>query len=138
MCRGLGTILQNLAEIGYDATYTTLDSKYFGVPHRRRRVYILAVRDGILPDADILKFNERDSEKLREEMEAVEKSFAWDFTKISGEQYPFAFFTRQRSDEFACCGVSSTILKRDYKDFTDVVVDSLGIRRVTPEERMLF
>lgn len=138
LCRGLETILQNLAEIGYDATYTTLDSKYFGVPHRRRRVYILAVRDGILPESDILKFTERDSEELREKMEAVEKSFEWDFTKVSEESYPFAYYTRQRSDEFACCGVSSTILKRDYKDFTDVVTDSQGVRRVTPQERMLL
>ena len=45
--RGLEVILQDLAEIGYDATWTLYDTRYFGKPQRRRRVYIVAVRDGI-------------------------------------------------------------------------------------------
>ena len=135
---GIEIVLSDLSKIGYDATWTTLDSQYFGVPQRRRRVYILAVRDGIPADSDIFRFNERNSAELRKEMEAVSKSRTWDFKERKGIKYPFAYYTRQRSDQFNCLGVASTLAKRDYKSFTDLVVDSEGVRRVTPQERLLL
>jgi DNA-cytosine methyltransferase len=136
--RGLEIILQDLAEIGYDTTYTTYDTKYFGLPHRRRRVYIIAVRDGIPAGAEIFDFVGRDSSEHRRKNELVNESFEWDFTKEPRVEHSFAFFTRQRSDQFAEAGLSSTLLKRDYKDFTDVVVEGGKVRRVTPSERMLL
>lgn len=36
------TILQGLAQLGYYAAWRVLDSQYFGVPQRRRRVFIVA------------------------------------------------------------------------------------------------
>lgn len=137
--RGLEIVLQDLAEIGYDATWTTFDSKYFGVPQRRRRVYILAVRDGIAADADIFKFNERNTEGHRSKVDAIGKSFEWDFTESGEEGEGFAFFTRQSNSEYACAGVSSALMKRDYKQFTDLVLEHDGsLRRVIPEERLLL
>ncbi len=136
--RGLEVILQDLAEIGYDTAYTTFDSKYFGVPQRRRRVYIVAFRDGIATNTDFFQLGERDSAEHVAKMELVDKSFEWDFTQVGRVQYPFAFFTRQRSDEFGCKGVSSALMKRDYKDFTDLVVQNGNVRRVTPTERLLL
>jgi DNA-cytosine methyltransferase len=136
--RGLETVLQDLAEIGYDATYTTFDSQFFGVPQRRRRVYILAVRDGILPESDIFELGKRDSEQLGREMAAIKEGSEWNFTQRDRKQYSFAYFTRQRSDQYSCCGVSGTLAKRDYKSYTDLVVDNHGVRRVTPQERMLL
>jgi len=136
--RGLNIVLQDLAEIGYDATWTTIDTQYVGLPQRRRRVYILAVRDGIPEGADIFDFEGRDSKQLREKMGAVKKSFGWDFTTSEGKPEEFAYYTRQRSDEFACCGVSSALLKRDYKDFKDVITQQGIIRKITPSERMLL
>ena len=134
--RGLEVVLQDIAEIGYDATWTMLDTKYSGKPQRRRRVYILAVRDGVPIYADIFRFAERSTNKHKQEMATIEKSFAWDFTQRAGKRKPFAFFTRQRSDQFACTGLSSTLAKRDYKSYTDLVVECGYIRRVTPQERM--
>jgi DNA (cytosine-5)-methyltransferase 1 len=134
--RGLEVVLQDIAEIGYDATWTMLDTKYSGKPQRRRRVYILAVRDGVPINADIFRFAERSTNKHKQEMATIEKSFAWDFTQGAGKRKPFAFFTRQRSDQFACTGLSSTLAKRDYKSYTDLVVEGGYIRRVTPQERM--
>ena len=136
--RGLEIILQDLAEIGYDSTYTTYDTKYFGLPHRRRRVYIIAVRDGIPAGSEIFDFAGRDSAEHRRKNELVNESFSWNFTQESGVKHPFAFFTRQRSDQFAEAGLSSALLKRDYKDFTDVVLEGGIVRRVTPSERMLL
>ena len=137
LSRGLNIVLRDLAEIGYDATWTTLDTQYFGLPQRRRRVYILAVRDGIRTNADPFQFAKRDTANCRRQVADIDKSRQWDFTTTKGIGYPFAYFTRQRSDEFAACGVASTITKRDYKSYTDLVVHEGKIRRVTPTERLL-
>jgi len=136
LSRGLNIILQDLAEIGYDATWTMLDTQYFGLPQRRRRVYILAVRDGIPEGTDIFRFVERSDSTIQRKTLHIEKSRPWNFE--SGEEggYPFAYFTRQRSDQFDCKGVASTIMKRDYKDFTDLILDSGGLRKLSIGERL--
>jgi DNA (cytosine-5)-methyltransferase 1 len=134
--RGLEIILQDLAEIGYDATYTTYDTKYFGLPQRRRRVYILAVRDGITIGSDVFNTRGRDTVEHRSKVAAVNEGFEWDFTESRRVANPFAFFTRQRSDQFSETGLSGTLAKRDYKSFTDLVVQGGYIRRVTPKERL--
>lgn len=138
--RGLEIILQHLAEIGYDAAYTLYDSKYFGVPQRRRRVYIVAVRDGIPDGADIFNFAERDirDESHKQKITSVNSSFEWDFTQGEGGTEGFAYFTRQRSDEFSEIGLASALLKRDYKSFTDLIVANGIVRRVSPTERLLL
>ena len=136
--RGLEVVLQDLAEIGYDATYTMLDSQYCGVPQRRRRVYILAVRDGISEGSDPFQFEERSTTKCRPSMESVKASFEWDFKQECEGSEAFTYLTRQRSDLFAECGVSSTLMKRDYKDFTDLIVSDKRVRKVTPKERLLL
>lgn len=43
-----GTLLHTLVEIGYGVGWRTLDSRFFGVPQRRRRVFIV----GALADGD--------------------------------------------------------------------------------------
>ncbi|AOQ26765.1 DNA methyltransferase [Vibrio phage S4-7] len=134
--RGLEIILQDLAEIGYDATWTTFDSKYFGVPQRRRRVYIVAVRDGIPSNTDMFEFGRRDLTQCREGLESFNESFRWDFEEGKGDKHTFTFYTRQRSNEFKETGLSGTLAKRDYKSFTDIVSHNNIIRRVTPRERL--
>lgn len=133
--RGLSSIFRSLAEIGYDATWTVLDSKYFGVPQRRRRVYILAVRDGIPTDTDIFELAGRNPTQLRPKMEAVTKGFTSHF-KENRSGRGMSYFTLQRSDSYAECGVSNTLLKRDYKSATDLVLEDGYLRRVTPTERL--
>jgi DNA (cytosine-5)-methyltransferase 1 len=44
--RDFGTLLGRLAELGYWWAYRILDAQYFGVPQRRRRVFILALHAG--------------------------------------------------------------------------------------------
>jgi DNA (cytosine-5)-methyltransferase 1 len=135
LSRGLSQILLDLAEIGYDATWTTFDSKYFGVPQRRRRVYIIAVREGIPADADIFEFGERDNAQLRSKMEIVNNQFAHNFAeKSTGRQ--LSYFTFQRSDSYSECGLSNTLAKRDHKSATDLVLDDGYLRRVNPRERL--
>lgn len=134
--RGLSTILGGLAEIGYDAAWTVYDSQYFGLPQRRRRVYIVAVRDGIPEGTDLFDLNGRSGKQCREQVESIDSQRQWHFEAREGEREETAFYTRQRSDEFSCTGLSSTLAKRDYKSFTDIVVSGDTIRRVTPKERL--
>ena len=137
--RGLSQVLQDLAEIGYDAAWTTYDSQFFGVPQRRRRVYIVAVRDGISTDADIFEINKRSTKECRQQVEYHKESRRGDIAPRKGKRQGFAFFTRQRSDEFNQCGLSGTLAKRDYKSFTDLVIGPDNeLRRVTPRERLLL
>lgn len=42
LANGLGTVLGELAEIGYDAEWNCLPAGAFGAPHRRDRVFVVA------------------------------------------------------------------------------------------------
>lgn len=41
-----GVVLDSLAERGYLASWRTLDAQHFGVPQRRKRVFVCAIADG--------------------------------------------------------------------------------------------
>ena len=43
--RDMGTVLRTLDELGYGWAYRVLDASYFGVPQRRRRVFIVGCAD---------------------------------------------------------------------------------------------
>jgi DNA (cytosine-5)-methyltransferase 1 len=42
--RDMGRLLQEMAELGYGVAWRVLDARHFGVPQRRRRVFILGLR----------------------------------------------------------------------------------------------
>lgn len=46
--RTLDTIVQTLNEIGYRVDFDVLNSKYFGVPQNRERIFIVAVREDLI------------------------------------------------------------------------------------------
>lgn len=48
--RDFAVVLDALESIGYQATWRVLDSRYFGVPQRRRRVFIVAARADVGAD----------------------------------------------------------------------------------------
>jgi len=134
---GLGRILQDLSVIGYDAAWTVIDSQYTGVPQRRRRVYILAVRDGIPRGTDIFKCGIRSSQSAKAAAKSIKESRTGVFESPVGEGQAVAYFTKQRSDEYNECGVGSTITKRDWKSNTDLILQKDGtVRGLTVEERL--
>jgi DNA (cytosine-5)-methyltransferase 1 len=106
---GLGRILHDLACIGYDSAHTVIDSQYTGVPQRRRRVYILGVRDGITEGADIFQNTGRSGQQTREAAKSVKEERRGVFKEAVGERKAIAYFTKQRTDEFNERGVASTI-----------------------------
>ncbi len=58
--RDFGTVLGTLADVGYGVAWRVLDSRFFGVPQRRRRVFVL----GALFDGDPRAAAERAGEVL--------------------------------------------------------------------------
>ena len=48
----LDVIVQTLNDIGYHVDFNVLNSKYFGVPQNRERIFIVALRDDIVEPAD--------------------------------------------------------------------------------------
>lgn len=50
--RGLGRVLGDLAEIGFDAEWSTLSACVMGAPHTRERLFIVAYPHSLRPQAD--------------------------------------------------------------------------------------
>jgi DNA (cytosine-5)-methyltransferase 1 len=50
--RTLDTIVKTLNEIGYTVDFNVLNSKYFGVPQNRERIFIVGVRDDLAEPND--------------------------------------------------------------------------------------
>lgn len=50
--RTLDTILHAMNEIGYTVDFNVLNSKYFGVPQNRERVFIIALRDDLVESSE--------------------------------------------------------------------------------------
>ena len=52
--KDFGIVLRTMAELGYSVAWRILDAQYFGVPQRRRRVFIVGRRAGGASPAEVL------------------------------------------------------------------------------------
>jgi len=109
--RDFGSILGGLVELGYGFAYRVLDAQYFGVPQRRRRVFVVGHLGDWRPAAAVLferhslQGNPPPSRKARE-------GAAGSATRC---------FDRQSSGEYGNSPVASTVASRDYKSASDLV-----------------
>lgn len=135
--RGLHRVLGDLASVGYDAAWTLFDTQFFGLAQRRRRVYIVAVRDGMPAGTDLFDCAERSGPRTAFRLRNLLERRDGDLEAREGERQWPAFASRIRSDRFVESAVSSTLAKRDHKSYTDLVIHACGaVRRVMPHERM--
>ena len=49
---GMGIVLQDLSELGYDAEWTCLSAAVFGAPHLRERIFLVAYPHGHIADGE--------------------------------------------------------------------------------------
>lgn len=56
--RDFGSIVGAMAELGYGIAYRVLDAQYFGVPQRRRRVFVVACLGDWRAPAEVLSLRE--------------------------------------------------------------------------------
>ncbi len=72
--RTFGAILRKMAECGYGLAYRILDARYFGVPQRRRRVFVVGYlgdwrpATAVLLDSESLQGNTSTRRKAGEEI----------------------------------------------------------------------
>jgi DNA (cytosine-5)-methyltransferase 1 len=110
--RDFGSFLGALVELGYGFSYRVLDAQHFGVPQRRRRVFVVGCLGNWESPAKVLFESEslcRDTKKIAKEKQ-----------KTTGKA--IQCFDRQRSDEYGESNIASTVAARDYKSATDLIV----------------
>jgi DNA (cytosine-5)-methyltransferase 1 len=129
-----------LAELGYGFSYRVLDAKHFGVPQRRRRVFVVGHLGDWRPSAKVLfesggVFGDiKKSRKAREDITSFTPSSFGNYGEgvgtlrqaggdLGGGSETLVTTNRLVAfGEYSTDGTASTLKARDYKDHTDLVV----------------
>ena len=121
-----GIILDQMAEAGAVALeWSVLDAQYFGIPQRRRRVFVIAIFDPVLANRcpnPLLPVSESLPGHLAKGKPA-RKSAASKTPESVGENG----FRMRGFEDYANDDRASAIKSRDYKDATDLVVENAPI-----------
>jgi DNA (cytosine-5)-methyltransferase 1 len=146
--RDMGTVVGTLDELGYSVAWRVLDAQYFGVPQRRRRVFIVGcLGDDWRSPAEILALVEGRTGYLAESKQKGKNSSektSRGSRVISGEivgtlqasDYKFPqqqqahenkiviqdSFRQRGFGDYSDDSLASALKARDYKDATDLVV----------------
>jgi len=124
--RDFALVLDAMAERGYRWSFRLLDSQHFGVPQRRRRVFVCAVADDdprAERIAEVLALGEGSggdsptSDPSWPDVAARARGRAPSSSGGDAVTYRMQAFGQYEGDGFA-----STLKKRDHKDATDLVV----------------
>ena len=154
--RDFGTVIGALAELGYRIGWRVLDAQHFGVPQRRRRIFIIATRVGTDALAEIL-FECESGGRNPETGDETRTDAAADIadgartgggigidivgaltSNMAGGGGGADDNTAQAGHlvarmvsfgEYEIDDVSSTLKSRDHKDATDLVVDAPVLMR---------
>jgi DNA (cytosine-5)-methyltransferase 1 len=125
--KDFGAFLGALAELGYGFAYRVLDAQHFGVPQRRRRVFVVGCLRDSRSAAEVLF----ESQGLQGNIESRAEDWEAEHTRrVKVRPFDMLGF-----GQYGRGLTSSTCKARDYKDATDLVVDTDGrVRRLTPVE----
>lgn len=119
-----GVVLSSLADIGaITQEYAVLDAQYFGVPQRRRRIFLVSIYDSAAsercpdPLLPLIQGSRGDFAKSRKARKDAARSASTSIDPGNGEGFRMLAFGHYADDDTA-----SAIKMRDYKDATDLVV----------------
>ena len=122
----MGAVIGTLADLGYVGSWRVLDAQHFGVPQRRRRVFIVARRAGdptscaeILFEPTSLRGNPASSRASGQETTGGAGEGAEVAGALTMATYRMNDFGGYAEDD----DTSSTLRARDYKAATDLVIE---------------
>ena len=116
------TMLRTLDELGYDAQWGILNTRFHGLPQNRERVYIVA------------NLRERSATKiLFERGDGITDKVARTQQSIIGDYYTKSGKTHQRSGVLNENSIAPCLIASDYKEPRMVKIGN-KVRRLTPKE----
>jgi len=130
--RDFGTFLTALGDIGYGFAYRVLDAQYFGVPQRRRRVFVVGCLGDWRSAGKVLFKPESLSgdpppSRAKGERLAPTVTTGPPFSRTGNERVEAEALVTYRKvshGEYTEDQGASTMLARDYKDATDLITFS--------------
>ena len=121
------TIIQTISELGYNVQWMVLNSKFFGVPQNRERVFIIgSIREE--PRPEILPFRESNEINNQKQQEQTARTITTSYYKQGQwEQYIMDLYNNKiHSDR------SPTLTEPHHNTLR--VRDGMKIRKLTPIE----
>jgi DNA (cytosine-5)-methyltransferase 1 len=126
-----GVVLSSMADIGaITQEYAVLDAQHFGVPQRRRRIFLVSIFDSSAsercpdPLLPLIQGSRGDFAKGRKARKDFARLAEGSIDPSNGEGFRMLAFGYYTNDDTA-----SAIKMRDYKDATDLVVPFVKSRR---------
>lgn len=126
-----GVVLSSMADIGaITQEYAVLDAQYFGVPQRRRRIFLVSIFDSAAsercpdPLLPLIQGSRGDFAKGRKARKDAARNAQAGIDPGNGEGFRMLAFGHYADDDTA-----SAIKMRDYKDATDLIVPFVKSRR---------
>jgi DNA (cytosine-5)-methyltransferase 1 len=121
--RDMAVVIEALVERGYRVGWRVLDAQHFGVPQRRRRVFIVGcLRDSGRTPEEILDISQSRAGYL-EASKSKGKDSAGKIADSAGNGGERRINRMQSFGQYEDDLVTSALKARDYKDATDLVVD---------------
>ena len=132
--RDFGSLLGALAELGYGFAYRVLDAQFFGVPQRRRRVFVVGYLGDWRPPAAVLFERGSLSRDTEASVEKSEKNTARaGGSAPTGKLVAFAQNSRNELREMSVMGALSCGGGKPGQGYPAVRY-GLQVRKLTPRE----